>query len=722
MIKLLALIWVLVPQLIPAPAQMQVRDGSFKVDGEKRMEFVLDASCGLPEEGYTLEVTRTRVKAVASTEAGLFYARQTLRQLEMAGQAGHDVIPGKTGNLIPCVKITDYPRFSWRGFHVDPCRHFLSVEETKKYIDILSSYKMNVMHWHLTDDQGWRIQIKKYPRLTEVGGTRTEFDGSVHQGYYTQEEIRDVVAYAAERHVTVLPEIEMPGHAIAAIRAYPGLSCTKETVNTFYTWGSPDIVLCPGQEYMFQFLEDIIAEVVELFPSEYIHIGGDECKKTKWEQCPHCQARIKALGLVADKAGTAEEKLQSYAIRRMEDILHKYGRKLIGWDEILEGGLSPNATVMSWRGEDGGIAAALEGHDVIMTPGKEGMYLDHVQGDPKIEPVSIGNYTTLEKAYAYDPVPAKLEENGKAAYVKGLQCNVWSEYIYSDSHREYMMFPRAFAVAETGWTLREKKDWESFRVRVDKACQDLDKRGVNYHIPLPEQPGGSCDNLVFTDQAVVEFTTTRPVAHMVYTLDGTEPTAASQAYGQPLVFTEDALLKIASVTAYGKLSPVRTITVKKMAPLPAMSSSPASSGICARRADGRFLTTADLAGAVWKPLKLARLREMTSLEPFDRNMPDSLRFYAVEAEAAFRVKETAVYRFSSDCDEVWIDGKRLIDNNGEVKRFSRHDAEAALEAGPHQVKVVYIYNVVGGWNSIRNKTDVQMRKAGSEKWRAIEIL
>ena len=709
MIKLLALILAVVPQLIPAPAEMQVRGGSFKVEGEKRMEFVLDSKADIPAEGYTLEVTRSRVKAVASTEAGLFYARQTLNQLEENGR-------------IPCVSIKDYPRFAWRGFHLDPCRHFLSVEETKQYIDILASYKMNVMHWHLTDDQGWRIQIKKYPRLTEVGGTRTEFDGSVHQGFYTQEEIKEVVAYAARRHVTVLPEIEMPGHSIAAIRAYPGLSCTKETVNTFYTWGSPDIVMCPGREYMFEFLEDVIAEVVELFPGEYIHIGGDECKKTKWEQCPHCQARIRALGLVADDKGTAEEKLQSYAVRRMEGILAKYGRKLIGWDEILQGGLSPNATVMSWQGEAGGIAAALEGHDVIMTPSKEGMYLDHVQGDPKIEPVSIGNYTTLEKAYKYDPVPAVLVENGKDGHVIGLQCNNWSEYIYSDAHRQYMLFPRAFAVAETGWSPKDKKDWESFRVRVEKACQDLDARGVNYHIPLPEQPGGSCNHLAFIDKVTVEFTTTRPVAAMVYTTDGTEPTAASARYTRPLEFSQDAVLKTASLTSYGKLSPVRTITLTREEPMEALPAAAVESGIRARRADGRFITAADTKGAAWKEVKVEKLRDLTTLEPFDRNMPDSLRFYAVEAQACFNVKDTDIYRFSSDCDQVWIDGRLLIDNGAEVKRYSRQDAEAALEAGPHSVKVVYIYNVIGGWNSIRNKTDVQVRRAGTEKWRKLDIL
>ena len=693
-------------QIIPAPVKMQVTGGFFK-GNQQKMEFVLDAQCPLPAEGYTLEVTRARVKAVAPDEAGLFYARQTLKQLEKDGR-------------IPCCKITDYPRFRWRGFHIDPCRHFLSVEETKKQIDILSRYKMNVMHWHLTDDQGWRIQIKRYPRLTEVGAVRTEFDGTEYGGYYTQEEIADVVAYAAERHVTVVPEIEMPGHARAAIAAYPALSCTKHTEHPQCNWGSPDIVMCPGSEFTFEFLQDVIDEVCALFPSEYIHIGGDECLKTRWEKCPACQARIRALGLVADDAGTAEEKLQSYAVRRMEGILAAHGRKLVGWDEILEGGLSQGATVMSWRGEAGGIAAALQGHDVIMTPSKAGMYLDHVQGDPKIEPVSIGNYTTLEKAYRYDPVPQELKDNGKDGYVLGLQCNSWSEYIYSDAHRQYMLVPRAFAVAETAWSLPENKDWDSFRVRVDAACEDLDRRGVNYHIPLPEQPGGSCNHLVFTDKAVLEFTTTRPVARMVYTLDGSEPTPASKAYKKPLVITEDTVVKIASVTSYGKLSPVRTITVRKETPAPAIPDAPA--GIRAWRTDGRFLTAACLEGASWREVSLKRLKSINELEPFDRNLPDSTVFYGARAEASFRIGETGVYRFSSDCDQVWIDGKLLIDNGDEVKRFSRQDAEMALEEGVHTVRVVYLYNLLGGWNSRRSKTEVLVKRSGEAEFKSLKTL
>ena len=290
MIKLLALILAIVPQIIPAPAEMQVREGCFQVDGDKHMEFVLNPSAKIPAEGYTLDVTRTRVKAVASTPAGLFYARQTLAQLEQDGS-------------IPCVKIKDYPRFHWRGLMIDCSRHFMSVEQIKQHIDILSQYKINTLHWHLTDDQGWRIEIKKYPRLIEVGSKRTEFDGTVTDGYYTQEQVKEVVAYAAERFVTVVPEIEMPGHSFAAVRSYPELSCEKKPVNNFYTWGSPDIVLCPGSEFTFQFLEDVIAEVAPLFPGKYIHIGGDECKKVRWEKCPACQARIKAAELCRQAHG-----------------------------------------------------------------------------------------------------------------------------------------------------------------------------------------------------------------------------------------------------------------------------------------------------------------------------------------------------------------------------------------------------------------------------------
>ena len=696
---LFAILAIAIHGIIPEPAFMEVHKGSCEV--KDNIVCTIDKTSGIAKEGYVIKVDRRKIRIRASTPAGIFYAKQTLKQLEQDGR-------------VPCVWIEDAPRFAWRGFMVDPCRHFLSVEDLKKQIDVLAKYKINVMHWHLTDDQGWRIEIKKYPRLTEVGAWRTEFDGSVHGGFYTQDEIREVVAYAAERFVTVVPEIEMPGHAISAIRAYPWLSCTGEALKTFYTWGTPDISLCVGDDRIFSFLEDVIAEVVELFPSEYIHIGGDECRKNRWETCPKCQARIKAEGLVSDENGTAEEKLQSYAVHRMETILNKYGRKLIGWDEILEGGLTPGATVMSWRGEAGGIKAALEGHEVVMTPGKDGLYLDHYQGDPKIEPVTIGGMTTLEKVYNYDPVPAELSRNGKGSLVKGVQCNNWSEYMYTNAKREYMMFPRAFALAEIAWTAPGKKNFESFCKRVDAACQDLDERGMNYHIPLPEQPEGSCDNIAMIDRTSLSFKTTRPMK-MVYTLDGSTPTASSAEYVKPLEFTEDAVLKIASVTSYGKLSPVRTITIDKQEPLPAIKD--VFEGIRARRADGRFYNARELEGAEWRPIELESFKGITKLEPYNRNLPDSTVFYAVEAESCFSVDGTDIYRFSSDCDRVWIDGRLIIDNSEEeAKRFSRHDIELALAEGEHSVRVLYIFNVRGGWNPLRNSPEVMIRKKGNVQY------
>ncbi len=706
---LLTLLATAIINIIPEPVSVQVQDGCFNMKGCKnRIHCTVQSDSGIAPEGYTLTVGKRRIDIVASDEAGIFYAKQTLSQL---------IQPDGT---VPCVKIVDYPRFAYRGFHIDPCRHFLPVEEVKKEIDILSQYKINRMHWHLTDDQGWRIEIKKYPKLTEVGAWRTEFDGSVYGGYYTQDEIREVVAYAAERFVTVVPEIEMPGHAISAIRAYPWLSCTGEQVKNFYTWGTPDISLCPGKESTFEFLDDVIAEVVELFPSEYIHIGGDECRKARWEKCPLCQARIEELGLVSDENGTAVEKLQSYAVGRMEGILAKYGRKLIGWDEILEGGLTPGATVMSWRGEEGGIKAASEGHDVIMTPGTDGMYFDHFQGDPKVEPATIGKYTTLQKVYSYDPVPAELKKNGQGHHVKGVQCNTWSEYIYDDSRRDYMLFPRAFALAEIAWTPLHRKDWESFNRRVDIACRKLDERGVNYHVPIPEQPGSSCDNLAFMDKASVELKTTRP-EKIVYTLDGSEPTAASAEYVKPLEFTETAVLKTASVTSYGRLSTVRTINVIKMAPMPAIPEEEVFSGIRARRTDGKFLNIDGLKDREWRDIgSMERLRDLVTLEPYDRNLPDSTRFYAAEAECCFSVRKTGVYRFSSDTDAVYIDGKLIIDNSREpVKRYSRHDKELVLEAGVHKVKAVFIFNVIGGWNDLRNKTDVSVLRPGDPEWHTL---
>lgn len=739
--------------IIPAPVEMDILSGSFKLSSAKaiyapgvekiasffsdrieastglripvstrkgNIRLILDESLDVPNEGYELRISHKEVELKSSTPAGLFYGMQTVMQLLPAEVDSRIKVKGVDWK-VPCVSIVDYPRFAWRGFHVDPCRHFMTVEDTKKQIDMLSEYKVNVMHWHLTDDQGWRIQIQKYPKLTEVGGFRTEFDGTVHGGYYTQDEIRDVVAYAAERYVTIVPEIEMPGHCVAAIRAYPELSCEQKPVGTFYTWGSPDIVFCPGNDTVFDFLEDVVSEVTALFPGEYFHIGGDECLKTKWEVCDRCQARIAAEGFVTDKESTAVEKLQSYAVKRMEKILAKYGKKLVGWDEILEGGLSPNATVMSWRGEKGGITSAIQGHNVVMTPSHDGLYLDHYQGDPKIEPVTIGRYTTLEKIYKYDPVPHVLDSLGLSQRVIGVQANTWSEYLYDEAQREYMMYPRAFALAEIAWTPAERKDWDDFSRRIDNACVRLDCHGLNYHIPLPEQPGGSCDHLAFIDSLEVSFTTTRPEA-MVYSLNGEDPDQTSSRYVGPFVFHDDAILKIRTILASGKMSKVRTIEIRKQDMLPATSVDGLVPGLDLHITYGEFSTVSEFRnapeGARRKTVTIRELKEIPLQEEWRRDM-QNIVFYGAEAAGYMMVPRDGVYRFSTDNDQLWIDGKLVVDNDGEVKRYSRHDTEIALKAGLHPVRIIFLSNVGGGWTTARNNASVTVKGPGDVDFHSV---
>lgn len=423
---------------------------------------------------YDLDVMAEQIYIKAEDNEGVFYAFQTLVQL----------FPSATDakGLIPNLKIKDAPRFRYRGLHLDVCRHFFPVSFIKKYIDLMASYKMNYFHWHLTEDQGWRIEIKQYPKLQEVAAWRNEtlighahdkpqrFDGKRYGGYYTQEEVRDVVRYAAERFITIVPEIEMPGHAQAALAAYPELSCTDKPVEVATTWGVFEDVYCPKEE-TFTFLENVLSEVIELFPGPYIHIGGDECPKAQWKQSSFCQDLIRREGL-KDENG-----LQSYFIKRIEKFVNSKGKRIIGWDEILEGGLAPNATVMSWRGEQGGIEAAKSGHDVIMTP-TDYCYLDYYQSLGSDEPLAIGGYVPLQKVYGYEPIPAVLtEKEGK--FILGAQGNLWTEYIQTTEQVEYMVFPRAIALAEVNWSPKAKRNFKDFGRRLSVHLQKLKARGVN---------------------------------------------------------------------------------------------------------------------------------------------------------------------------------------------------------------------------------------------------
>lgn len=437
----------------------------------------------LGDEGYRLEVTPQRIAIRAPNPAGIFYAFQTLRQLLPSAIFREARVDGVAW-IIPSVEIEDHPRFRWRGLHLDVCRHFMPKEFVKKYIDLLALHKMNTFHWHLTEDQGWRIEIRKYPKLTEVGAWREEtlvgryqykpwkFDGKRHGGFYTQDDVREIVAYARDRHVTIVPEIEMPGHAQAAIAAYPELGNTGQKLPVRTYWGVNENIFNANEETIL-FLQDVLTEVLELFPGEFIHVGGDEAVKTQWEESPEAQARIRELGL------RDEEELQSYFIRRMDAFLTERGRRLIGWDEILEGGLAPGATVMSWRGEDGGIAAAKAGHDTVMAPYSH-LYFDYAQGELATEPLAIGSaITSLAKVYEYDPIPASLTPE-ETRHILGAQGQLWTEYIPHPKHAEYMAYPRACALAEVVWTPQEEREFNDFRRRLASHMERLEILDVGF--------------------------------------------------------------------------------------------------------------------------------------------------------------------------------------------------------------------------------------------------
>ena len=449
----------------------------------KGIVFQLENLAELGNEGYSLIVDKDQVLVLANASKGFFYAVQTMFQL-----LPPEIYSTKKESAkwtMACVEITDIPRLPYRGMHLDVCRHIFPVEFIKKYIDIMAIHKLNRFHWHLTDDQGWRIEIKQYPQLQEIAAWRdgtwvghyrdktVGYDTIRYGGYYTQDEVKEVIAYAASKYIEVIPEIEMPGHATAALAAYSWLGCKKDTTYTVAgTWGVFDDVFCTTDE-VFSFLEGVLTEVMDLFPSKYVHIGGDECPKARWKKCPHCQSMIKKYKL-KDEHG-----LQSYFIQRIEKFVNAHGRKIIGWDEILEGGLAPNATVMSWRGEQGGIESAMQGHDVIMTPTSY-LYFDYYQSDKKeAEPLAIGGFVSLEKVYSFNPVPEILPLD-KQAYIIGVQANLWTEYIPDAAHAEYMAFPRASALSEIAWTPNNRKDFTAFIQRLQTQFKRFDYLGVNY--------------------------------------------------------------------------------------------------------------------------------------------------------------------------------------------------------------------------------------------------
>lgn len=679
----------------------------------------IDPQMELPAEGYILDVTSERVSIQAKDRGGLFYGMASVMQLLPAEIESLKKVKGIEW-VIPAVNIKDYPRFSYRGLHLDPCRHFMSVEDVKKHLDVMSMFKFNIMHFHLTEDQGWRIEIKKYPLLTELGSKRVEGEGFTHEGFYTQDELKELVEYARLRNITIIPEIEVPGHALAAITGYPWLSCNEQETTPRIIWGVEDVVMCAGKESTFEFVEDVIKEVVEIFPSEYIHIGGDECPKGEWEKCPLCQAKIKELGIDKTiKGHTPEMRLQSYFIERVEKIVEKYGRKIIGWDEILEGGLAPSATVMSWRGLWGGIAAAMQGHDAIMTPSTDGFYFDHYQGDYRIEPLAIGGYTLLEKVYSYNPVPDTVAKLGLAHHILGVQGNTWSEYMYTEDIRQYRIYPKAIALSEVAWSQMESKDFRDFDRRLNNAYVRLDQYDINYHIPQPEQPGGSYNHVAFVDSIDIEFTTTRPIK-MVYTLNGGVPGPDSKVYTEPIKIKESSVIKIRSVLPSGKCSPVREIFVEKQQYLPATEVGEVVAGLKMDVAEGEYLDRAMLEAQPrqWNSSVITSTREMVQVVPSDNYMRDFPQFAAVST-GYIMIPEDGVYYFGTNFNDLSIDGRMVVDNDGDYKKYSRNGTSIALAKGLHPIKVTFLGHILGGWPSNWDRGDILIREASEDKFRNV---
>ncbi len=499
---------------------------------------------GEEPEGYSLKVDKENVLITGASEAGVFYGIQTLRKA-IAQAQGRDIV-------LPEVEINDAPRFGYRGTMLDVSRHFFPVDSVKRFIDMLALHNINRFHWHLTDDQGWRIEIKKHPLLTEQGSKRKEtvigynsgrYDGIPYGGFYTQEEAKEIVRYAAERYITIVPEIDMPGHMMGALHVYPELGCTGGPYDVWTKWGVSDDVLCAGNDATLKFIEEVLGEIMEIFPSEYIHVGGDECPKVRWKTCPKCQARIKALGIKGDAGHTAEEYLQSFIISHAEKFLNAHGRQIIGWDETLEGGLAPNATVMSWRGEEGAIEAARQKHKAIMTPTSY-LYFDYYQTDDiKNEPLAIGGYVPLERVYSFNPLPGVLTPE-EQKYIIGVQANLWTEYIATYSYVEYMLMPRMAALSELQWSAAEK-DYDYFLERLPQLVQVYDVKHYNYarHIfditvrMLPD-----------SEEEVLKVALSTPDnAPIYYTLDGTEPTEASALYTDTLRLKDACTLKAVSI-------------------------------------------------------------------------------------------------------------------------------------------------------------------------------
>ena len=631
-----------------------------------------------PEE-YILTSGSEEISIVANQLSGILHGIQSLKQLIYPAQ---ELSNGKI--KVPGLSINDYPAYSWRGMHLDVSRHFYDKNEVIKILNAMATAKLNIFHWHLTDDQGWRIEIKKYPKLTSEGAYRDsmivghmadyppKYNVKRYGGYYTQEDIKEVVQHAANLGITIVPEIEMPGHAVAALQAYPEYSCKGSDVPAFSEWGVSEHVFCAGKDQTFDFLQDIISEVIELFPGPYIHVGGDECPKTKWKKCPKCQSRMAAHKL------HDEMELQSYFIKRMEKFIRSKGKTLIGWDEILEGGLADGTMVMSWQGEKGGTEAALQGHDVVMSPNDK-VYLDHYQSN-FYEPLAIAGLTTPKEIYQWTPTPKELP-NDKKKFIKGAQANVWTEYITSKEHLEYMIFPRLIALSEMLWAGDERKDFADFSKRMNEMYPRLDALNINYRIPYP-------DNLlpykIFSKQNTeLSLTNGIPASSILYTLNGDDPLTKGIKYEKPiqLDLKTDLVLKAVTLMPSNRHSEVISVDLRYREPANSVTAD-TKPDLKYQLYKGHFSSTREISG------------EKTTGTIESPKIPDTSPelHFGIKYTGYISVPKDGKYKFSleaNDAASLYIHDELVIDIDG-FSYGKQIDGEMFLRKGLHPFKLNYM--------------------------------
>ncbi|MBR8536212.1 family 20 glycosylhydrolase [Carboxylicivirga sediminis] len=637
-------------------------------------------------EGYEIKIEPNYIHINASSDKGLFYAIQTVKQL-LPPSIESKLITDNVNWTIPCLHIIDYPQFAYRGLNIDVARHYFPVEFIKKQLDILASYKINTFHWHLTDDQGWRLEIKKYPKLTDVGSRRAmtlighganppfQYDNKPYGGYYTQDDVKAIVEYAKERHITVIPEIELPGHSLAALAAYPQLGCIGGPYEVATRWGVFEDVICPGKESSYAIIEDILTEVADLFPGQYIHIGGDECSKIRWRNCKHCQARMKANELKDENA------LENYFIKRVQSIVKKLGKQMVGWNEIMTDPSLTDATIVMWQ-DDIDIKQAIKNNNNFIKSSANYLYFDHYQASPQDHPLAIGGYTPLSDVYHYQPLPAGIDSNEQQNFI-GVQANCWTEYMPDEEKFEFMLYPRLCAFAEVAWSEQQQKNWPEFRRKLETHLERLSHRNVNFFYEVPK-PISSNEQLHFTHPTTLRLQEISDNYTIRYTTDGSEPNANSKEYTQAIPVNSSGTIKAITIDKRtGQQSKTEIFNLNQLQYQKPTKLKASNNGLSCAVYKGRFKTVKEIRNT----------NIDNQLIVTDSFIPDSVyrESFGLILKGYFESSEKGIYEFelhSDDGSALYI-GKELVVNNDGIHGSKAEKGAIALKKGLYPITILY---------------------------------